>query len=149
MDNNAPAEGVDPYTYGATWAQHWVNVAKAEAALPTKWWLDVEGPCGTQFVVWQCGASGLASNAAVVQGAVDTLRADGLTVGIYSTWLQWPAIVGNLKFPDIPIWIAGATSKADEAVLCTSPAYRFAGGIPTLAQWTYNTPSGLDEDYAC
>ncbi|MGH9115376.1 MAG: hypothetical protein ACRDWW_06045, partial [Acidimicrobiales bacterium] len=77
------------YSYGYTWAQHWVAASHGEGFYPNFFWLDVEcptmptpGSCtylnGTP--VWD--PSTQTSNFAVISGAVAGLRAAGVLAGI-------------------------------------------------------------------
>ena len=45
-----------------------------------------------------------------IQGAIDYLHSQKLTVGIYSTAVQWQGITGGYvpSGPQVPIWVAGA-----------------------------------------
>jgi hypothetical protein len=118
-------------------------------------WLDVEEPCNvTSEPLWQCGAAGQAMNAAMIQGVVSTLQANGFNAGIYSTYLQWPGTAGSAQFPGLPIWIAGAGGVANFSGYCTDATKTFAGGTPYLVQWAggggqFGNPTAWDEDYSC
>ena len=78
---------------------------KAQAAginTSVAWWLDVE-PDTPGVPGW---SSSQAANAAVVQGALDGLRSEGLnTVGIYASPGDWSGIVGDYA-PAVPYWAA-------------------------------------------
>jgi hypothetical protein len=131
-------------------------VTTQEGFHPQIWWLDVEGPNGD---LWQ-GASNssgqpYALNDAVIQGAITELHALGLTAGVYSTYVQWPEIVGTgVTIPQIPIWIAGAADQEQLVDYCTDPTKTFADGTPYLVQWAgdygpYANQTPWNEDYAC
>jgi hypothetical protein len=138
------------YNWGWYWAGHWADVSTANGVQAGLWWLDIEGPCGFSVSYWQCGPAGMQSNAQVILGAMAALRQRGIGVGVYSTWLQWPLVAGSLMIPGVPIWIAGATSAAQQVAFCTDPAQVFGGGRPALVQWPGSlTPSQLDQDYTC
>jgi hypothetical protein len=137
------------YNWGWDVAVRSVAFAHAQGIFPTVWWLDVEGPCGFATVLWRCDS--LASNAQVIQGALDGLHANSLIAGIYSTFLQFPLIAGATYSPGVPLWIADApTSVAAWVADCTTASKRFGGGQPWLVQWLgSSSPTGFDEDYAC
>ncbi len=142
------------YNWGWDGAGRSVAYAHSLGLFPTVWWLDVEGPCGFRLpALWRCNgaAGGLAANAAVIEGAVNALHANGLIAGIYSTYLQFPATVGTGYNPGTPIWIAGASTVANAAATCVNAARSFAGGTPWLVQYGYSpAPSPeWDPDYAC
>ena len=146
------------YNFGYYWAAHWVAWSRAQGVNPTLWWLDVEAPS-----TWWANQP-TSSNAAVISGAVQGLRASGVLAGIYSTALQWGEITGNsLSFPNIPLWVPGAGNVTASAYSATSfcagtagPYYQpFAGGKIVLVQYGYSangytgTSSPYDQDYAC
>jgi hypothetical protein len=143
------------YNWGWDGASRSVAFAHSMGLFPTVWWLDVEGPCGYSGgkpPLWRCGRpQDLPSNAAVIQGAIDALRVNGMIAGIYSTYLQFPAAAGPSYMPGTPIWIAGATTTANAASQCSDPSKRFAGGTPWLVQYGYTPapPPTWDPDYAC
>ncbi len=131
-------------------------LAKANGAgVPTGvgWWLDVEGdPSWT---------SDLGANAALVQGAIDGLRAAGLnSVGIYASPGVWNSIVGPYQ-PPVPYW--AASWQVNPATTCANvrtlfPSARLPAGPVQVVQ--FSSPSfplalgGLDDahfdnDYAC
>jgi hypothetical protein len=130
-----PVTAANAYQTGMNDATNDVATVEAEGYHPLIWWLDVEGPCGSSDPLWQCGTTGQILNNQVIQGALATLDSDGLTGGIYSTYLQWPAIVGTAQQePGVPIWIATVpNSTAQWAQDCTT--LPFAGGTPYLVQW--------------
>jgi hypothetical protein len=158
------------YNWGYNNAAASIAYVHQQGFYPTLWWLDVERPCGysgSGSPLWMCGSSGQASNAAVIQGAIDAVHAAGSTAGIYSTYLQWPATTGGsagddaINYPGMPIWIAwdpADSSQADESTwssICTNASFSFAGGSPLLVQWgpgsgAYPPPTApYDADYAC
>jgi hypothetical protein len=142
------------YNFGFDGAARSVGYAHSLGLFPTVWWLDVEGPCGYRTPpLWRCSTDpgGLDSNAAVIQGALDALRANGLIAGIYSTYLQFPATAGTGYNPGTPIWIAGASDVANAAAYCADGSKRFAGGTPWLVQYGYGVSPAprWDPDYAC
>jgi hypothetical protein len=143
------------YNWGWDGAVRSVAFAHSQGLFPTVWWLDVEAPCGFSggnAPLWRCGGpQDLASNADVVQGALDGLRSSGLIAGIYSTFLQFPAAVGPAYSPAVPIWIATVPANTAEwAADCWNMNLRFGGGKPSLIQWLGGfSPTGFDQNYAC
>jgi hypothetical protein len=90
----------------------------------------------------------------MIQGVVSTLQANGFNAGIYSTYLQWPGTAGDVEFPGLPIWIAGAGGAGNFTSYCTDNTKSFADGTPYLVQWAGGTgqfanQTPWDEDYAC
>ncbi|HWE70993.1 MAG TPA: hypothetical protein VG205_11545 [Acidimicrobiales bacterium] len=122
--------------------------AQAQAAgvnTSVTWWLDVEHDPS-----W---STDLAANAMFVQGAVEGLRAEGVNnVGIYTSVLSWPGIVGGYR-PQLPLWAAWYTGNPQQN--CAT-AYSYAAGhgsnLPSggvwMTQYTDNA-GGFDGDYAC
>ena len=104
-------------------------------------WLDVEGPYVRP--VWQ---GSTAVNAAVVQGAVDRLRAAQVRKGVYSRQSDWTALTGGLVLPGLQQWLFPAASSADAARRCV-PEQAFSPGHVVLSQ--FQRTSALDEDHAC
>jgi hypothetical protein len=154
LSNETALSPADSYTTG-------VNEAAADVAHvaglgyhPQIWWLDIEGPCGSSATYWQCGTSGQALNDDLIQGALSVLDGAGLTAGVYSTYLQWPEIVGAVPLEGRAEWIATVpSSTAQWAADCT--ALSFAGGTPYLVQWAGGDPATpvngvrYDQDLAC
>jgi hypothetical protein len=139
------------YNYGYNSAELSIAYATKEHALSSMWWLDIEtgGGCTSSFptegnTLWSCDTT---LNALTIKGALDALQAAGFTTGIYSTYLQWPAIAGSYS-PGGPLWVPGAYTS-DPASHCGS-SYAFAGGTPRIVQEGagYNNLV-YDEDYAC
>ena len=147
------------YNYGYNSAKIAKNYAASQGAASPMWWLDIENDLCGQY--WSCDPK---LNSLTIQGALDFLHAQRLTVGIYSTSVQWRGITGGYvpSGPQIPIWVAGAfwTSPpypasydyyppSKLAPYC-GPQYAFAGGKTWLLQETpgpNNYP--FDPDYAC
>ena len=122
--------------------------AQAQAAginTSVTWWLDVESDPS-----WSSDTS---ANATFVQGAVEGLRSEGVNnVGIYTSVLSWPGIVGSYQ-PQLPLWAAWYTGNPQQNC---STAYSYAaahgsnlpsGGV-WMTQYT-DTANGYDGDYAC
>jgi hypothetical protein len=181
IDANAPTSGNPAQamtgpdaacaaTSGACQAYDWgYNLAQADVAFvhgqglhPQVWWVDVE-----TAESWSASAT---DNAAVVQGALDALTANGLVGGIYCTWYQWGEITGSYVPPgNPPLWIPGADNVTGDNFSATSICARaltpgdptnpnsvnvgFAGGVPWLVQYGYSGYSGpasaFDLDFAC
>ena len=124
------------YNYGWNAADHAFTYATAQHAVATVWWLDIE-----TTNTW---STNLAANNADIQGMIDYLHAQSMTVGVYSTAFQWGQITGSAALA-IPNWIAGATSASQAASWCT-PSRSFTGGAVAAVQY----PSGsFDGDTAC
>lgn len=84
------------------------------------------------------------ANRAVVRGIVRAYQDAGLQTGFYSTTLQWPDIVGPVRW-GLPEWhTAGPRSKAVALTRCTEPS--FQGGPIVLAQWW---TADADHDVVC
>jgi len=127
--------------------------AKARAAHITTsvaWWVDVE----RQGANWS--TTNLAANAAVVEGALEGLRAQGLnSVGIYASPGLWSDIVGNFQ-PLVPYWAAKWNDPP--ALTCVNVHTKWSilpTGPVVMVQYEVgpvNTPIGpvtYDKDYAC
>lgn len=167
------------YNYGYNGARNAYSYATTEGARSSLWWLDVEGAAlasgdFSNFSAGQYWSANSVLNADTIQGAIDALRAEGITVGIYSTSEQYAKITGNY-LPGgsrVPLWVAGVPwtsppysekglpSTATLAAWCAGTAHYanstasdlFAGGVPWLLQETPGvlpSPDGIDPDYAC
>jgi hypothetical protein len=114
------------------------------------WWLDIENPSA-----W---SQSPASNAALVQGAIDGLRFAGInSVGIYASPGNWPQIVGNYQ-PAVPYW--AADWGIDPTTTCSNIRSIWPG-LPTgpVQIVQYSSPSATlplggmslayDDNYAC
>jgi hypothetical protein len=157
------------YDYGWNAATDARTYATSQGVSAQVWWLDIENTScasgnfnGGFGAPWSCDTT---LNDETLQGAVDALHGVGVTVGVYSTSLQWSAIMGNYvpregSVGPIPLWIAGASwtsppypsgyeSEAALAPYCGG-SYDFAGGIPWLLQETPGSNNyPFDPDYAC
>jgi hypothetical protein len=124
------------YNYGWNAAQAAYSYALSQGAVSLNWWLDIETANS-----WSAKT---ALNQQVIQGAIDFLRGQGVTAGIYSTKSMWNKIAGSFA-PGLPNWVAGASSLATAPNFC-APSYSFGGGRVWLVQY----PSGAySADYAC
>jgi hypothetical protein len=110
--------------------------AQSQETTAVMWWLDVE-----EENSW---SDNKAANAQVVQGAVDFLRSQNRTIGIYSTSKQWGELMGSYS-PALPNWVAGAPDSDTAPTYCDA-SHAFAGGTVWLVQYT---PGDFDADYAC
>ena len=127
---------------------------KAQAAgvnTGVAWWLDVEG------ANW---SSSTAANAALVQGAIDGLRYEGInSVGIYASPGVWNQIVGPYQ-PAVAYW--AASWGVDPATTCQQIRTQFAqaklptGPVQVVQFGSPSTPlargglsTAFDNDYAC
>jgi hypothetical protein len=137
------------YEYGRSAAQDSFNNAVAasssSAASAAPWWLDVETANS-----WS--STDLATNRSDLQGALDALRASGVTtIGVYSTNVMWGQITGatspssplNDPFRALPNWVPGARSLKDAPSFCSRT---FTGGPVRFVQYP---SSGFDADYVC
>src|SRR5581483_3233904 len=106
------------YNFGYAAAINSVRTAASDGAMAQQWWLDVE--TGNYW------SGDTAANARVVQGAIDALHSQGLTVGVYSTPYQWGQITGGARF-GIPTWVATGVAMSDPGSWCV-PAHTFNGG---------------------
>jgi hypothetical protein len=167
------------YNYGYNGAKDSYAYASSKGVKSSVWWVDVEGTTLSKSMFSDLShgmywGNNTALNAQTVQGAIDALRQQGVTVGLYSTSFQWPLITGGLVplGPVVPLWIAGApltnppynANYSPPSILaswCAGTAtYKgptgknilFAGGVPWLLQETPGvaaSPYGLDPNYSC
>jgi hypothetical protein len=124
------------FNYGYNSALHALAYARSQGATAALWWLDIE--TGNTW------SEDRALNARIIQGAIDGLRTQGVAVGIYSTAPQWNEIAGGFS-PKVPVWVAGASGRAEAPTFCT-PTAAFGGGAPALVQYPGGPFSG---EYAC
>jgi len=128
--------------FGKAQAAH-INTAVA-------WWVDVERDGAN----WS--TTDLAANAAVVEGALEGLRAEGLnSVGVYASPGLWSGIVGSYQ-PPVPYW--AASWGIAPATTCANVHTRYPilpRGPVVVVQYDVSpvtTPIGpvtYDKDYAC
>jgi len=113
------------YNYGYKTAQHAVAYAKTQGVTDVSmWWLDVE----TENT-WSADKP---MNAVVLEAAVDYLKTQNVSIGIYSTAYQWAIIAGTYA-PRLPLWVAGGRDAAHAQELCATGA--FGGGEVQLVQY--------------
>ena len=142
------------YNYGWTSVRRWVAYSTSLGIVSQRWWIDVEADSG-----WKDPAS----NQMVIQGALDGLRSEGVTPGIYSNRNQWDQITGGMAVAGVDEWVPGAGNLEGPgytaANFCAAPgAYTFGGGRLRLVQYGYQGPfpgsysgplAGYDLDLAC
>jgi hypothetical protein len=167
------------YNYGYNGSRASFTYAHAANVSSTLWWLDIENPnlsgsAYSNFSASQYWSYSKVLNDETIQGAIDGLRSEGVTVGLYSTSVQYPEIAGNFvpSGARVPIWIAGtpwtsppysesglqATTvlanwcSGNASYTGTPGGIVFANGVPWLLQETPGleaSPYGLDPDYTC
>jgi len=130
------------YNYGVAAAANAYATARQQGIVSPIWWLDVE--TGNWWMPWGTpSASDQALNAAVLQGNIDYLRSQAVTVGIYSTRYQFGQIAGSYS-PGVPVWLADydTSTPADDC----HPWKGFGGGQVWMVQIG---PGQFDTDYSC
>jgi hypothetical protein len=152
------------YDWGYNYANDDLAFVASQGFVAHAWWLDIETGEG-----WPTLASLQPVNAAIIQGALDAIKADGQLGGIYSTWYQWGQITGSYLPHSIPpIWVPGAEDASGNSYSAASycqralepgdpsdiysPYIGFANGVPWLVQYGYEASSGpvsIDPDYSC
>ena len=166
------------YNYGYNGALNALRYSAAKKVSSALWWLDVEGGrSSSQYGSYTGGnywSASKALNDRTIQGAINALRRFRITVGIYSSSIQYRNIAGSFvpKGPRLPLWVAGVPwtnppyhqrGLPPKRVLkswCNGTAHYagskltdiFAGGAPWLLQETpgnISSPYGIDPDYAC
>jgi hypothetical protein len=127
------------YNYGwnaAADAYAVASGATAGASADDFWWLDVE-----TVNSWNGSHE---ANAATLDGYVEYLSSRGVAgVGIYSTGYQWGVITGGYDLPEVPNWVAGASSKKSATRMCS---WSFTGGEVWLVQYVAKR---FDANYVC
>ncbi len=126
----------DAYNYGYNGARRVFFFTKRRHVASRLWWLDIENDflsssIYSDFSQGNYWSDSTSLNAQVMQGALDALRQQHVTVGIYSTSIQYNDITGGYapSGPRTPLWVAGAP--------WTSPPYN-KSGLPkptTLGKW--------------
>lgn len=130
-------EDCNSYRFGRESALYALEAARDSASDLTDYWLDVE--FGNDW------SDDLRQNGLVLGGMVDTLRAAGKHVGIYSNRYQYSRIAGSTVFPGIPLWIPAVMGDTSNLLTDCSSAPTFAGGYVAMLQTT-NT---YDENIIC
>jgi len=127
--------GCELFEWGRRGATAAFNLAHHAGVSAPMWWLDVE-----TLNTWLPDTN---ANALIVQGAISALRHHGLGVGIYSTYLMYPRILGGWN-AGLPIWVAGPDDGLSAQATCNGSP--FGGGQPWLVQY----PRGaFDGDLIC
>ena len=124
------------YNFGYNSARLAYADATSQETAASMWWLDIE----TENT-W---SDNTAANDQVVQGAIDFLKSEGRSIGIYSTAQQWSQVAGTFS-PGLPVWVAGAPDAGSAPSYCDA-AHAFGGGTVWLVQYVVGD---LDTDYAC
>lgn len=167
------------YNYGYEGAGAAFTYAASQRVSTSLWWVDVENANlsttnWSNYSAGQYWSSSTSLNADTIQGALDALRAEGVTVGIYSSSVQFPLIAGSFvpSGAQVPLWVAGvpwtippySESGLDapsvlsgwcagtSGYTTTNPTDLFARGVPWVLQETPGnepSPYGIDPDYAC
>jgi hypothetical protein len=111
------------------------------------WWLDVE----TENT-WKTGGTAFdhRSNVAVLEGMAEHFTSVGAKVGIYSTAVQWRAIVGAAVGPTSSLngrvnWRSGGASLATARNACTAAPLTSRGRV-VMTQFVERN---LDFNYSC
>jgi hypothetical protein len=139
------------YVYGWAKAYEDFNHRGVPAPGSLRWWFDVETTNS-----WETpGATyptAYTSNIADLKGMADYLASQHVTVGIYSTGLQWGQITGGTAsqgsadpFYGMPDWVAGASSSSAASYCSASHAFT-AGSSVALTQYVANR---YDDDHSC
>ncbi|KQO63473.1 hypothetical protein [Curtobacterium sp. Leaf261] len=133
------------YMYG--WTLAYNDLANSGVTAPSsyRWWLDVE-----TGATWRDGAT----NVAVLDGMTDFFATKGVSVGLYSTNLQWGQIAAGVTprsaLRTAPNWVAnGPTTLAAAKAACAGTPL-LPGGRITMSQYVVGTvASGQDWNVAC
>ncbi|MGH9164049.1 MAG: hypothetical protein ACRDZW_00860, partial [Acidimicrobiales bacterium] len=128
--------GCQLYQWGARGAAEAFAAADALGVTTPHWWLDVETANR-----W---SPDTAANSRIIQGAIDTMRARGVDVGIYSTPYQWGVIAGGFS-PGLPVWLAGPNNLEEASATCAQGT-SFGGGVTWMVQFPYG---GFDGNLLC
>lgn len=136
--SNPGLAAADAYSYGYSAARYALSYATSQVS-PGRghvWWIDVE--TGNSWSPDQ------GANTADIAGSIAFFRAEGVTVGIYSTVHQWGVITGGAIIPSVPNWVPGAPSAALAPSFCAA-SKSFSGGPVVLTQYT----TQFDNDHVC
>jgi hypothetical protein len=111
-----------------------------------RWWLDVE-----TMNTWQSGTSeALSRNTAALEGFAKYYQANGASVGLYSTAVQWSEITGNLisgtsNLNGLANWRPSGASLSNAKANC-SVAPLTPGGHISLTQYVIKN---IDNNHSC
>lgn len=118
----------------------------SQSASAYTWWLDVE-----TMNTWQTGSvEARARNTATLEGMVSYLTAQGATLGLYSTAVQWKEIVGNTvgatsNLNGLGNWRPSGASLANAKANCNVVPLT-PGGRIVLTQYVVKN---LDYNHSC
>lgn len=109
------------------------------------WWLDVETANS-----WESASdAAFQKNRADLEAMVTYFQSKGITVGIYSTNLQWTTIVNTIlsgsNLIGLRSWLPGAQDLSGAQAVCSLSSLT-SGGTVVLTQYTTNN---FDYDYSC
>lgn len=131
------------WQYGWNMADRDARRRKVKNPAHYQWWLDVE-----TANTWE---SNLTNNRADLEGMVDFFHSVGITVGVYSTDLQWARIVGFVSgvspLYTLTEWMPGASRKGGARIYCSIRPFT-GGGRVVMTQW-FNANTPFDGDYIC
>jgi hypothetical protein len=132
------------YMYGWTLAHDDVVNRGVTNPAAYRWWLDVETGSSWRDTM---------GNVAVLDGMTDFLTSKQISVGLYSTGLQWRQIAGTRTprsaLATAPSWIAigPAGIAAAKAACSTTPLVR--GPVSIVQYVVGSTATGADYDWSC
>jgi Fibronectin type III domain len=129
------------YNFGWNAARLAYAAAQSQETSANMWWLDIE-----TMNTWS--DTNLPANAQVIQAAIDYLKSQNRTLGLYSTSKQWGDITGTSYSPGLPVWVAGAPDGQTAPTYCDA-SHSFGGGTVWLVQYPSGDTGGDDADYAC
>lgn len=128
----------DPAAYGARTARLALARARSAGMKLTGVWLDIES--GNHWSV-----SHLANNA-VIRGAINQIKAEGLQPGIYTTQGDWSRITGNARMT-VPLWQA-VFYPHKQVATCSGKG--IGGRTPDLVQAVIEAKgTTFDQNYIC
>lgn len=151
VDPNGKCTGANDaacsWQYGYNMAHADITYRGVANPMNYRWYLDVE--TGNSW------STNLANNAADLEGMVAYFQSVNVTLGLYSTSLQWGQIVGTTygQSPDVGgnslnslmSWLPGANSQASAKSYCTNPPLT-SGGHVVLTQYISGQ---FDYDISC
>ena len=116
-------------------------------------WMDVEGPY-PNGPFWQTGEGGVPTNRAVLNGAVETLRAAGYRVGIYSdrrdsTSNDWIAIMGQYVLEQTQNWVFRAGDTESGGAMCAKTISPTGGPAVMVQLQPNSTGAAYDVNHLC
>jgi len=142
------AMACNDYNYGWNNARTEFAAASTSGITSSVWWLDVEtGNCWN----YACNGYDTTNNWRVIQGNIDYLKSQAVTVGIYSTAYQFGVITGSSYRPGVPVWLADYNG-GDPSLDCGPSSKSFGGGQVWQVQSapvTLSDGKQYDPDYSC